>query len=302
MSSKSVQNAMLDWPRPIVNLPSFWPMCLMHSVRPAAHTHTHARTHARTRARTHTERGRRQAGGRARARRHARNGSCGEKMRQQLVRRHVSGAGAWRASAVSLAGPLPSGCALVEARGHGAIAGRSVRKTARAPRPARQSEQHSGRSDGGAGRACAYFSSSVCFTAVRGKYTSMACIPTPCMSSNAGFSPGLTCVWRRTRLATTATPTCDARALAQAAQPRERAARRSERPATAPRTLDDSLVSNTSGSVRSTILVDVQGSPPRLSLATAMPPTVPRVRYAELGGAGRLRGVFLTLFFFWREG
>ena len=184
---------------------------------------------------------------------------------------------------MSLAGPLPSGCALVEARGRGAIAGRSVRKTARAPRPARQSEQHSGRSDGGAGRACAYFSSSVCFTAVRGKYTSMACIPTPCMSSNAGFSPGLTCVWRRTRLATTATPTCDARALAQAAQPRERAARRSERPATAPRTLDDSLVSNTSGSVRSTILVDVQGSPPRLSLATAMPPTPGTVCRARAG-------------------
>jgi hypothetical protein len=118
-------------------------------------------------------------------------------------------------------------------------------------------QRQSGNSGGRVRRAVwAYFSSSVCFTAVRGKYTSMAWMPTPCTPPSPRPQPGGPSL--------TQYPAARARAARSplsagtAERWRESAARRRKQRAksnTGLRTLDDSLVSNTIGSVRSTILV-----------------------------------------------
>lgn len=117
-------------------------------------------------------------------------------------------------------------------------------------------QRQSGQSGGRVRRAVwAYFSSSVCLTAVRGKYTSMAWMPTPCKPPSPQSQPGGTSLMQ----VPSCTP-CGLLRLRPQAWPKDGASARREKQRRAkgyagPRTLDDSLVSNTIGSVRSTILV-----------------------------------------------
>ena len=122
-------------------------------------------------------------------------------------------------------------------------------------------QRQSGNSGGRVRRALwAYFSSSVCFTAVRGKYTSMAWMPTPCTPPSQRpqpRGPSLTQYPAARARAARSRPSAGTAVRNGRRWRKSAAGRRKQRAKSnaGPHTLDDSLVSNTIGSVRSTILV-----------------------------------------------